>query len=192
MSLADIKAKISAEAQSQIQSLELDFDTLITSVTKESDNEIKSIQSFYKDRLAKEEPEIQKRREVVAKLDADKVDLGVKQRLIQEAFDTSLRQLIDLPKDKYLAFVSSLMKKAVQSKEEIVFVGKGEKHIDKAWLESYNTSNQTRLSLSETRQPISGGFILRNGRIDINCSWDMLINDIRSEIESDVVKQLFP
>ena len=160
-------------------------------MNKQADKEIKTARETYRDRFAKEEPEIAKRREIVANLDAAKVDLGVRQRLVGEAFDGALRLLAELPRDKYLSFVQTLLEKAVETGDETLFVGKDEHHIDGAWLDSYNAGHSTRLSFSGDRLPILGGFVLRNGKIDINCSWDMLTGDIRPEIEADVVKQLF-
>jgi V/A-type H+-transporting ATPase subunit E len=191
MSLADIKAKISAEAQAQIKTIEAENDGRVADLTKRADSEIKTLRETYRNRFAKEEPEIVKRREIVANLDAAKLDLGVKQRLVGEAFDGALRLLADLPRDRYLSFVQTLLERAVETGDEVLFVGKDERHIDGAWLDSYNAGHSSRLSFSGGRLPISGGFVLRNGKIDINCSWDMLIGDIRPEIESDVVKRLF-
>jgi V/A-type H+-transporting ATPase subunit E len=191
MSLADIKAKISTEAQAQIKAVESENDARVADVHRKADDEAKALRDSYRQRFAKEEPEIAKRREIVANLDAAKLDLGVKQRLIKESFDGALRLLVDLPRDKYLSFTHSLLEKAVETGDEVLFVGKNERYIDGAWLDSYNAGHQSRISFSQSREPISGGFILRNGKIDINCSWDMLVGDIRPDIESDVVSRLF-
>lgn len=191
MSLADIKAKINADAQNQIQTIESENERQVSALLKEADKEAKAAQASYRERFTREEPDISRRREIVSQLDAHKVDLGAKQRLIGESFDAALRLLTDLPKDKYLSFVQTLMEKASQTGEEAILIGKNERHIDQSWVDSYNGSHNARLALSSARLPISGGFVLRNGNIDINCSWDMLIGDIRPELESEVVKQLF-
>lgn len=91
-----------------------------------------------------------------------------------------------------MAFANALLKKAVRTKSEVVLVGKGEKYLDKAWIDEFNSANQASLTLSSERLPISGGFVLRDDRVDVNCSWNMLLEDIRSDIESEVVKKLFP
>mgnify|MGYP000955150061 CR=1 FL=1 len=192
MSLADIKARISAEAQEQVRAIEAENNALVAGIEKKTDSEIKAIRDAYRERLAKEEPEVLKRREIVAELDAKKADLGVRQDLVSESFAASLRQMAEMPRDKYVAFANALLKKAVRTKSEVVLVGKGEKYLDKAWLDGFNSANQTSLTLSSERLPIAGGFVLKDDRIDINCSWDMLLEDIRSEIESEVVKKLFP
>ena len=192
MSLADIKARISAEAQEQVRAIEAENNALVAGIEKKTDSEIKAIRDAYRERLAKEEPEVLKRREIVAELDAKKADLGVRQDLVSESFAASLRQMAEMPRDQYVAFAETLLKKAVRTKNEVVLVGKGEKYLDKAWLDGFNSANQTSLTLSSERLPIAGGFVLKDDRIDINCSWDMLLEDIRSEIESEVVKKLFP
>ncbi len=192
MSLADIKARISAEAQDQIRAIEAENDARVAEITGKAEAEVKAIRDSYGERLSKEEPEVVRRRKIVAELDAAKVDLGVRQTLVGEAFEGSLRQLAEMPRDQYVAFANRLMEQAVRTGHEVVLVGRGEKHLDKSWLDEYNTAHQTSLVLSPDRLSISGGFVLRDGRIDVNCSWDMLLEDIRSEIESEVVKKLFP
>ena len=191
MSLADIKAKITSEAQGQIREIEAENKAAIDEITKTSNFEVKAIQDSYKERLSREEPEVHKRRNIVAELDAKKVDLGVRQKLVTETFEASLKQMSELQQDKYINFVGKLMDKAVKTGKEEVLVGKNEKHITNEWLNGYNSTHNTSLTLSQSRLPIAGGFVLRDGKIDINCSWDMLLKGIRLEIESDVVKKLF-
>lgn len=193
MSLADIKAKISAEAKTQIAAIESENDAKVRAVNDKVNAEVKEIQDTYAARLAKEEPEVLRRREIVAELDAKRVDLGVRQRLVGEAFAASVRQMADLPHDKYLGFVWRLMNEAVSSgvKSAKVLVGKNEKHIDQDWLNNFNGQHGTELTLEAERLPISGGFVLRDDRIDTNCSWEMLIADARTDLEPGVVKKLF-
>ena len=191
MALADIKAKIKAESQAQIKALEAENDAKVREISRKVNAEIKAVQDTYAARLAKEEPEVLKRREIVAELDAKRIDLGVRQRLVTEAFAASLKQLVDMAPDKYVKFADKLMAQAVVTGQEVVFVGKNEKHLDQRWLDGYNASHSTSLTLSPERLPISGGFVLRNDRIDTNCSWDMLIEDARADIETEVVKRLF-
>ena len=191
MSLADIKAKINAESQAQIRAIEADADAKVQEINQELTAEVKAIQGSYALRLSKEEPEVLRRREIVAGIDAKKLDLDMRQRLVKEAFDAALRQLADLPHDRYLGFVHKLMEQAVRTGHEVVLVGKNEKHLDQGWLDSYNGSHQTSLTLSADRLPIAGGFVLRDDKIDVNCSWEMLLDDIHSEVESEVVMKLF-
>ena len=191
MALADIKAKIKADSQAQIKALEAENDEKVREISRKVNAEIKTVQDSYAARLAKEEPEVMKRREIVAELDARRVDLGVRQRLLGEAFEASLKQMVEMAPDKYVKFADKLMAQASVTGHEVVYVGKNEKHLDQRWLDGYNASHNTALTLAGERLPIAGGFILRNDRIDTNCSWEMLIADARADIETEVVKRLF-
>lgn len=191
MALADIKNKIKADSQAKIKAIEAENDEKVREISRKVNAEIKEVQDAYAVRLGKEEPEVLRRREIVAELDAKRIDLGVRQRLVGEAFDAALKQLIELAPDKYVKFADKLMAQAVSTGKEVVFVGKNEKHLDQRWIDGYNASHGTSLTLSADKLPIAGGFILRNDKIDTNCSWEMLIADTRADIETEVVKRLF-
>ena len=191
MALADIKAKIKADSQAQIKAIEEEANAKVREITGNVNAEVKAAQDSYAARLAKEEPEVLRRREIVAELDAKRVDLGTRQQLIGEAFAAALKQMTELTPDKYVKFAEKLMNEAVSTGHEVVLVGKNEKTLDQRWLDGYNSAHQTSLTLSPDRLPIAGGFVLRDDRIDTTCSWEMLIENTRAEIESEVVKRLF-
>ena len=191
MALADIKAKIQADSQAQIKAIEAENDEKVRGISRKANAEIKEIQDSYAVRLGKEEPEVLRRREIVAELDAKRIDLGVRQRLVGEAFDAALKQLVELAPDKYVKFADKLLAQAVSTGKEVIFVGKNEKHLDQRWIDGYNASHGTSLALSGEKLAIAGGFVLRNDKIDTNCSWEMLLADSRSDIETEVVKRLF-
>ncbi|MBQ3647151.1 MAG: hypothetical protein II960_11240, partial [Synergistaceae bacterium] len=102
-----------------------------------------------------------RRREIVAELDAKRIDLGVRQRLLGEAFEAALKQMVEMAPDKYVKFADKLMSQAVSTGNETVFVGTNEKHLDQRWIDGYNASHNTSLTLSAEKLPISGGFVLR-------------------------------
>ena len=191
MALADIKAKIKADSQAQIKAIEEEASAKVREITQNVNAEVKAAQDSYAARLAKEEPEVLRRREIVAELDAKRVDLGTRQQLIGEAFAAALKQMTEMNPDKYVKFAEKLMNEAVSTGHEVVLVGKDEKTLDQRWLDGYNSAHQTSLTLSPDRLSIAGGFVLRDDRIDTNCSWEMLIENTRAEIESEVVKRLF-
>jgi len=191
MSLADIKNKIQADAQTEADEIIDKAKAQADKIEKATDAQIKEIQDNYTTRFKKEKPEILNRREIVAKLDVDKLKLGAKQSLIKDAFDEALQGLSSLSKDKYLGFVEALLDKAVETGKEEVLVGKSEKKITKTWLDSYNQKHDYNLVLSSEKLPVSGGFVLKNGNIETNCSFDMLVSWVREDIEAGVVKRLF-
>lgn len=191
MSLADIKNKIQADANAEAEQIIENAKAQADEINKETDSRIQEIKDFYKERFNKEKPEILDRREIVAKLDVGKMKLGVKQSLIQNAFEEALKSLTSLSKEKYLGFVEALLDQAVETGQEEILLGESEKKITKEWVNTYNDKKGKKLVLSKDKLPISGGFVLRNENISTNCSFEMLLNWIREDLEADVVKRLF-
>ena len=191
MSLADIKKKIETDARDEAGKIIEKARDNVEAIKKNAADEIKKMENGYSERFKKEQPEILRRREIVAGLDVKKIELGVRQQAISDAFQGALKHLASLPEDAYLSFAGKLFKKAVQTGKETVFISKSEKHISSEWISKLNSQNGWSLSLSEERREISGGFILDQDNIETNCSFDMLVRWIRDEIEADVVKRLF-
>ena len=191
MSLAEIKTKIEADARAEAQAILEKARAQAGTIHAEAEGDIKKIEKTYNDRFTKEKPEILRRREIVAGLDVKKIELGVKQDAISKAFDGAVEQLKALPKEKAVAFTENLLNKAVETGKETLFVMEGEKIITKEWLDDYNKRKKASLLLGDEPRDISGGFILAEGDIETNCSWDMLVRWIRDDIEADVVQRLF-
>lgn len=191
MSLADIKAKIEADAREEAGKIIGKAREMAMAVSREADGEIRKIEESYSARLEKEEPEILRRRQIVADLDVKKIELGVRQNAIGAAFRSALDVLKGLPADQYLSFVEKLLDRAVESGNEKLCLSSTERHLTREWLAGYNQRRNRSLSLGEERKDISGGFILQQGDVETNCSWEMLLLWIRDDIEADVVQRLF-
>ncbi|MBL3538890.1 V-type ATP synthase subunit E [Aminivibrio sp.] len=191
MSLAEIKKKIEADAQEESGKILEEARSMVESINSDADGEIRKIEESYSERFRKEQPEILRRREIVAGLDVKKIELGVKQTAISDSFSQALSLLSDLPGEEYLSLVESLLLKATESGDETVVISAKEKHITQEWLAGFNEKHGKKLVLDEEKRPISGGFIMKKGKIETNCSWDMLIRWVRDDIEADVAKRLF-
>jgi vacuolar-type H+-ATPase subunit E/Vma4 len=79
----------------------------------------------------------------------------------------------------------------VQGGDEIILFSRGEKYLTPEWVDKFNKANSTRLTVSEEPGNFTGGFILSNGRIRINCTFEMLIQVAQERLESEVVHRLF-
>lgn len=191
MSLADIKVKIEADAKLEAEKILEIAKEKADEVRKAAEAEVSKIESTYSDRFSAEKPEVLKRREIVANLDVKKIMLGARQDLISHAFDGALHEMANLPAEKYVDFCEKLLEKAVDTGKETLFVSAKEKNLNEEWLNKYNEKHKTSLAFDKAASFISGGFILRKGDIDTNCSFDMLIKWVREDIEADVAKRLF-
>jgi V/A-type H+-transporting ATPase subunit E len=129
----------------------------------------------------------------LAKLSARRELLTEKQALIDRVFDETRTRIIAMPADEYARFIGNLLRKTVESGDEEVIVGEGERRIDQRLLDdvSRDIGKPGGLRLSDERRPIDGGFILRRGKMETNCALDTILRDARERLETEVAGILF-
>jgi V/A-type H+-transporting ATPase subunit E len=130
-----------------------------------------------------------------ARMDIAKKYLEEKRKLLQEIFDKAKEQLASMPDEQYRQLMMKLMKAAVETGDEEVIVDSNEKRIDHELIKQVNRELRPgfhgNLRLSEERQAIGGGFVLRRGKIRNNVSLSVLIDEAKKELEIDLAKELF-
>ena len=121
--------------------------------------------------------------------------LAEKRKILDGVFTQAREQIINLPDDQYRQLITKLMLKAVETGDEEVIVDNNERRIDQQLIDQVNeqlrTSGKGNLNVSDKRQNIRGGFILKRGRIKNNASLDVLLTQVRRELEIELAKELF-
>ncbi len=132
-----------------------------------------------------------------ADMEAKKAILAFKQELVEKAFSDAVDQLVNLPRDQYVAFLASQAAAAASfGTEELVFNQRDAESVGK---DTANAANailkekgiQGGLTVSEETRDIPGGVIVRQGNIEVNCAVDTLVQMSRSELASQVAEILF-
>lgn len=148
---------------------------------------------------SRKDAEEEKRRIIgVAQLEARKEILSSKQKLIREAFDRALNKLEDLDDETYLDVIGNMFLEQVETGSETVSCSaKDKKRIPAAFWQEINDKlaqqgKQGRLTLSEETRDIRGGFILLSGGVELNCSFEALLEMQREDLEPEVAAILFP
>ena len=192
MALADITAKIEADAKQQAEEHRAKAQEQIRSLKTATEREIRELEASFDDRFQKERPEILRRRETVAKLDVRREKLNARRAAIARCFDEALRSLLSQDRDTIARLTEVLLLEAAETGDETVHVGPQEKVLDEAWLQDFNSRHGKRHSLCPERDVrIRGGFLLARDRVQTNCTWEMLLRTFQEDREADVVKQLF-
>ncbi len=191
MSLTDIKAKIEEDARGEAEEILSSARNQVEKIRHQTEEEIRRMEEMQKKRLDAEIPEILRRKEIVAKLDVNNQDLTARRALIDEAFEAAKNIMCGMEPDMARRFAETLLLQAVETGEESVLVGQEEKALDAEWLGQCNEKHGWNLKMAEKKAPITGGFILRRGLVDVNCSWEMLIRTAREELEAETVRKLF-
>ena len=145
--------------------------------------------------------------------------LSARAELIDKAFSKAEDEILNMPEEKYLSFLSSLLAKtfdycleedrkarelwegdsAKVEKYEVLLCQTDKARIgEKLILETKKRLGENdafdklnMLVVSEDIANISGGFVLRNGDVAINNSIDAIFRKLRQSLEADVNSILF-
>jgi len=130
-----------------------------------------------------------------ARMEIAKQFLAEKRKILEEVFEQTYQQILELSDDEYRALCTKLMLDAVETGDEEVIVDENEKRIDQEFIKQVNRElgpgYRGNLRLSDERQNIGAGFILRRGKIKTNVSVNVLLDQARKELEIELAKQLF-
>ena len=139
----------------------------------------------------------------VARLEARKTLLAAKQDLVGQAFDLALKKLLELPDQEYIALLAKLAVAASRTgREQVIFSQKDRSRYGKQAVTMANdmlakqagpraAENAGMLTLAEEARPMAGGLILRDGRVETNCSFEVLIHLQRDTLSAEVARALF-
>ena len=148
------------------------------------------------ERLAKgTEAAAQREERLIAMADMERRKdlLAAKQDMVGKAFDKALDQLCSLSDEEYVAMLTKLAVAASNSgKEQLIFSQKDRTRVGKDVVIAANEAmNDGHLTLSEQTRPMRGGFILSDGAIEVNCTFETLVRLQRGEIAGEVANVLF-
>ena len=139
----------------------------------------------------------------VAKLEARKTLLAAKQDMVGQAFDLALKKLLELPDQEYITLLAKLAVAASRTgREQVIFSQKDRSRYGKQAVTMANemlakkagpraAESAGMLTLAEEARPMAGGLILRDGRVETNCSFEVLIHLQRDALSAEVARALF-
>ncbi len=130
-----------------------------------------------------------------ARMDIAMQLLAEKRKILDEVFVQARNQLRKLPDDQYRRLCTKLMLEAVETGDEEVVVDTQEGRIDQELIKEINRElgpgYKGNLRLSDEKQDIGAGFILKRGKIKTNVSVDVLLDQARKELEIELARELF-
>ena len=129
----------------------------------------------------------------MAQMEGRKAELCAKQEVIEEAFELALKKLLALPEDKYVELLAGLAAKAsATGKETLIFSAADRDRVGKKVVDAANAKLANgALTLGESVRNLNGGFILSDGAVEVNCSFDTLVRLQKAEITGEVSRALF-
>lgn len=116
-----------------------------------------------------------------------------KQEYINTVLNKSIEKLRNMDETNFYTFLENkLLSSPIYGDEEIV-VNSKYRNIDLTQINKKLESEGKlgKLTISKDEREISGGFIAVRGGIEINCTFDTLVEYLRDDLENLIVRELF-
>ena len=129
----------------------------------------------------------------IARMEAKKGILALKQQMVSESFDKACEMIVDLPAEQYTALLAKLAADASDTKdEEIIFNARDRESIGQAVADAANRLlGGGKLTVSDETGNFVGGLVLRRGSVEAICTVELLVELCRNEMSADIAKVLF-
>lgn len=132
-----------------------------------------------------------------AELKSRNEKLTAKQAVIDKVFENSIEKLCKMSDEEIKEFIKNKIVNAdVVGDETIILNEKGNKLVDENLLKEINSEllskgKKGELTISKEVRNFKGGFILEKDGIEINNTFEDLVNSERDDLEFEVAKVLF-
>jgi len=132
-----------------------------------------------------------------AKLAVRNENIVAKQKMIDKVFVEALKKLLAIENEEYLQLLKNyLLSMPIAGNEEIILPGKYVDLVNSEYLSEINIALMAlgklgEIKVSDENRDIKSGFIVIKNGIEINNTFESLVNSLRDELESEIVKELF-
>ena len=189
-----ITARLDADTQAEIDRIRERAKAEAEKVAQGYRTQTESETAELRERSRRAAAEREERLVSAAQMEARKTALAARQEMVDKAYDLALEKLCSLPEEQYIQTVAALLVQAApDGKGEVIFSKEQRERGGTAAVALANSRlGDGTLTVSAQTRPLKGGFILSNGRVEVNCSFDTLVRLQRAETAGEVAKRLFP
>ena len=189
-----ITQRIQADAQAEIDRILEDAHAEAAKLTAGYESQAAAEAAELSAKNQKAAAEREERLVSTAQMEARKVGLAAKQEMVEKAYALALEKLCSMPDEQYVKTVADLLVQAAPNgRGAVIFAPEEKKRIGEAAVRAANEKlHGGKLTLAEETRPLKGGFILSDGKVEVNCSFDTLVRLQKAETAGAAAKKLFP
>ena len=192
-----ITARIEAEAKEAADVIRAQAQTQAADIAAEFEKEAAAARASILERGTIKAQEREEGLISLAQMETKKMVLAAKQEVLDKAFALAGEKLAALPKDQKLQILSEMAVKASSTGTESVLLNaRDREQIGDSLVVCTNeklkkAGRKHELTLSEETADISGGMILKDKKVEVNCSFETLLRLNKKEIAGQVAGLLF-
>lgn len=192
-----ILARIENEAKAQADEIIAKAQAEAAAILEEGS---KAAQEKYWDKVrtgTKECEALVEHRTRTAEMEARKSVLATKQEQISKVFDKAKELLAGIPEEDYVKLLAGLAKDASATGQELLIFNEHDKAaVGKAVAKAANellaaAGKESKLTVADETRELKGGFVLKQGGIEVNCSIETLVDLQRDRAAASVAAVLF-
>lgn len=192
MSIENITEKIIGEAKNVAESSLNNANSQSFKIIEEAKKQGEAIIAEASVQTNIEAETLKNRKISAAELQTRKMLLTAKQECIKKSFEVALDKLKHMPEDEYISFLAEEIQKIPNCNGEIILNEQDKINIGEKLVKVVNENiNGSKVVLSSKTTQASGGFILKNGDIEINSTFETILSSIKDGLTFEVANALF-
>ena len=192
MSIENITADILNDAKKIAEESLANAEKRKQEIMNNAKNEVEVIKRTVAQKSAKDAEDLKSRKISAAGLQKRKMILDAKQESIKKSYDAALTKLKTMPEDEYLSFLSQEILKIPNSEGTIVLNAKDRENIGEKLVKAVNEKlGAEKVTLSNKTVQAGGGFVLKRGKVEINSTFEALLDSMKDELTGEIANVLF-
>jgi len=197
MSLENILEKIRTDAEERASLIVRQAEDQAGQIMARSEHDAQEKAGQIIDEATRSARQKDKRMILAAQLASRKEILSEKQKAIRNCFESALKRLNGMPERDYLQLLKKMLLSSYTADfKEVIFSPQDSHRINQQFIQDVNmdlekAGEKGRLTISREKREISGGFILKGDRVEVDNSFASLIKYLESDLESEVAKTIF-
>ncbi len=190
MSKEAIVEKIISDANLRADSIVGEANAKVDEIISAAAAECKAYLYSFKAETDKLVADVDARSKTVAELDARKLMLAAKTKVLDVVYERTLEDLRNLDKDAYSALIFAMLDNAKDG--DVVTISKREKDIvTKKSLDEFAKKKGIKLTLSDKFGDFDGGVVLSENGVDKNFTFEVEVALLKEQTEARVAKEIF-
>ena len=190
-----IREKILGDARHNAAQLISDADVRAQKARAASEIRISDARAQSQRDVEAQADELRDRMLRMAELDQKKALLSVKRQVIDLAFADALERMAAMGAEQKREYIEKLLLASAQGGEELIPSAEDKALFDSAFMARLNAqlrkAGKAAVTLSSQDRPLGGGFVLKQGGLEINCAFSAVLSQARSALEAEVAAVLF-
>ncbi|MGL4798941.1 MAG: V-type ATP synthase subunit E [Cellulosilyticaceae bacterium] len=187
--LEKLLGQIEEESSQKVRKLIEETQQQVKVIEMQGETERNDIKMKAKIALEKERISVLQRAESAALLHEKKIILQGKYEMIEALLQKARASLNVLDEEDYFKVLHQLVKKyAKESSGTILFTSKDYDRLPEWFMEALET---LQLKIGKCERELEGGFILKQGDVEENCSFDALFLEKKEVLQDEVGRYLF-